>query len=74
MILSADGGQILTAAPTWLQYQANLSIIDNPRLVQDATQNRPFVWSAVQRPGAGGYGGDGYSAASFQRVGTPVAE
>ncbi len=74
MILSADGGQILTGAPTWLQYQANLSIIDNPRLVQDATQNRPFVWSAVQAPGAGGYGGDGYSAANFQRVGTPVAE
>ena len=51
-----------------------MSIIDNPRLVQDATQNRPFVWSAVQTPGPGGYPGDGYSAANFQRVGTPVAE
>jgi hypothetical protein len=74
MVLTPEG-EILTQSPTWLRYQDNLSIVDNPRLVADGTQNRPFLWSAVQTPGPGGYSdGAGVSAATLDRLGSPVAE
>jgi hypothetical protein len=74
MVLSPEG-EILTQQPTWLRYQDNLAIVDNPRLVANATISRPFVWSAQQAPGPGGYPGTPEeAAASLQRVGSPVAE
>jgi hypothetical protein len=74
MVMSPDGG-ILTQSPTWLRYQDNLSVNDNPRLLADATRNRPFVWSAQQTPGPGGYAGPAYVPAAFlPRLGSPVTE
>jgi hypothetical protein len=74
MVMSPDG-EILTQSPTWLRYQDNLSVNDNPRLLADATRNRPFVWSAQQAPGPGGYAGPAYVPAAFlPRLGSPVTE
>ncbi len=73
MVIDPEG-QILSESPTWLRFQDNLCVVDNPRLVTNATHNRPFLWSVQQAPGPGGYGGDGYSPAALQRVGSPVAD
>jgi hypothetical protein len=74
MIMNPQG-EIISQNPTWLRFQDNLAIVDNPRLVADATRNRPFVWSAQQAPGPGGYPGDaGAPLATLQRQGSPVAE
>ncbi|HXY33513.1 MAG TPA: hypothetical protein VEI07_04750 [Planctomycetaceae bacterium] len=74
MVLSPEG-EILTQQPTWLRFQDNLSIVDNPRLVADATVTRPFIWSAQQPPGPGGYPGPDTSlGATLERLGSPVAE
>jgi hypothetical protein len=74
MVLSPEG-EILTESRPWLQCQDNISITDNPRLVADATRIRPFVWSAVQTPGPGGYPGATYApTATLERVGGPVTE
>jgi hypothetical protein len=71
----APTGEMLTQQPCWLRYQDNLSVVDNPRLFNNASRDRPFVWSAQQVPGPGGYGGEGLApAAALQRVGAPVAD
>jgi hypothetical protein len=73
MVLSPDG-EMLQQSPTWLRYQDNLSISDNPRLVAQATSKRPFVWSAVQSPGPGGDSGDYASLGALEPAGSPVNE
>jgi hypothetical protein len=74
MVLSPEG-EILTASPTWLRYQDNLSIVDNPRLVTDATRSRPFLWSAQQGRVPATYSGNADApAAALDRPGSPVAE
>jgi hypothetical protein len=73
MVLSPQG-EMLAQSQTWLRYQDNLSVVDNPRLVANATRNRPFLWSVQQMPGPGGYSPDGYAPAALERVGSPVAD
>jgi hypothetical protein len=74
MVMNAEG-EILSQNAPWLHYQDNLSVVDNPRLVTDATRSRPFLWSAQQAPGPGGYSADAYGpSAQLQRLGAPVAE
>jgi hypothetical protein len=74
MVLSPEGA-LLSESPTWLRYQDNLSVVDNPRLLTDATRNRPFLWSTQQAPGPGNYSGESYApAAALQRLGSPVAD
>jgi hypothetical protein len=73
MVLNPEG-QIVSQNQTWLRYQDNLCIVDNPRLMGDATRNRPFLWSARQAPGPGGYPQEVYAPSQLQRLGSPVAE
>ncbi len=74
MVMSPEG-EILSSAQTWLRYQDNLSIVDNPRLVTDATRSRPFIWSAQQRRLPATYSGNADApAAALDRPGSPVAE
>jgi hypothetical protein len=68
-------GEIITQSPIWLRYQDNLALVDNPRLVAEATRNRPFIWSAQQAPGPGGSSAELYAPLPLlERLGSPVAE
>ncbi|HET6325383.1 MAG TPA: hypothetical protein VFG04_11960 [Planctomycetaceae bacterium] len=74
MVLTPEG-EILAESPTWLRYQDNQSVVDNPRLFNEATHNRPFIWSSQPATGPQDYSGNAYpSAAKLERVGSPVAE
>jgi len=70
MVLSPEG-EILAQSPTWLRYQDNISVIDNPRLAADAKHNRPFVWSAQQMVGPAT---NSENSATFERLSSPVGE
>jgi hypothetical protein len=74
MALSPQG-EIITQNSTWLRYQDNQALVDNPRLVAEATRNRPFIWSAQQAPGPGGSSSELYAPLPLlERMGSPVAE
>jgi hypothetical protein len=73
MVLTPEG-EVLRQSPVWLQYQDNLSISDNPRLVAQAASKRPFLWSAVLAPGSGGNSGDNAPTGALERSGAPVTE
>jgi hypothetical protein len=68
-------GELMQTQPNWFTAQVQMSLGDNPRLVNDAYRNRPFVPSGAQINAHGAISsGRFYEPSSVLSIGAPLAE